>query len=86
MGLASTILEALPELNWIYTDFDTLELKYGNTSASQDNINCPWDWTNDQKALMLDDWEGFVVLEESPGVWSVHYHEDDDHLKPIGLS
>jgi hypothetical protein len=53
-------------------------LKYGHKSASQDNIHGPWDWTDDQKALVLDDWEEFFVLEESPGVWSILYDEDDD--------
>jgi hypothetical protein len=83
MGLVSTISKDPPELNWIYADLDTLELKYGNKTASKDNIHGPWDWTEDQKALVLDDWEGFVVLEESPGVWSIHYDEDDDHLKQV---
>ncbi|KAJ7856332.1 hypothetical protein B0H13DRAFT_2576839, partial [Mycena leptocephala] len=69
MGLVSTIVDDPPELNWIYADFDPLELKYGHKSASQDNIHGPWDWTDDQKALVLDDWKEFVVLEESPGVW-----------------
>jgi hypothetical protein len=70
MGLVSTIdiVGDPPELNWIYADFDTLELKYGSKSASQDNIHGPWDWTDDQKSLVLGDWEGFAVLERSLGV------------------
>ncbi|KAJ7460160.1 hypothetical protein FB451DRAFT_506498 [Mycena latifolia] len=35
IGLVSTISTDPPELNWIYADGDTLELKYGNKSASR---------------------------------------------------
>ncbi|KAJ7606314.1 hypothetical protein B0H17DRAFT_1119707 [Mycena rosella] len=83
LGLVSTISKDPPELNWIYADNDTLELKYGNKTASKDHIHAPWDWTDDQGALMLEDWEGFVALEESPGVWSVNYDQDEDHLQEI---
>ncbi|KAJ7118348.1 hypothetical protein C8R44DRAFT_738284 [Mycena epipterygia] len=81
LGLVSTISKDPPELNWIYADSGTLELKYGNKTASQNHIHGPWDWTDDQKALLLEDWEGFVALEESTGVWGLHYDRDDDHLR-----
>ncbi|KAJ7023848.1 hypothetical protein C8F04DRAFT_1047764 [Mycena alexandri] len=83
LGLVSTISKDPPELNWIYADSDTLELKYGNKTASEHHIPGPWDWTDDQTALTLDEWEGFVAAEESPGVWVVHYDRDDDHLKGV---
>ncbi|KAJ7635553.1 hypothetical protein DFH06DRAFT_1284322 [Mycena polygramma] len=80
LGLVSTIQKEPPELNWIYADADTLEIKYGNKTASQDHIPGPWDWSDDQKSLLLDDWEGFVAVEEEEGVWALYYDEDDDHL------
>ncbi|KAF7335420.1 hypothetical protein MVEN_02194900 [Mycena venus] len=83
LGLVSTISKEPPELNWIYADSQTLELKYGNKTASQNHIPGPWDWTDDQEALMLDGWESLVALEESPGVWVVHYDRDDDHLSRV---
>ncbi|KAJ7264786.1 hypothetical protein C8J57DRAFT_1713509 [Mycena rebaudengoi] len=83
LGLVSTISKDPPELNWIYADSDTLELKYGNKTASQNHIPGPWDWTDDQAALLLDDWEGFVALEETQGVWVLHYDKDDDHLMRV---
>ncbi|KAJ7718660.1 hypothetical protein B0H16DRAFT_1608900 [Mycena metata] len=85
LGLVSTISKDPPELNWIYADANTLELKYGNKTASQDHIPGPWDWTDDQTALTLDGWEGFVAAEEEPGsgVWVVHYDRDDDHLRRV---
>ncbi|KAF8177064.1 hypothetical protein K438DRAFT_1606735 [Mycena galopus ATCC 62051] len=81
LGLVSTISQDPPELNWIYVDKRTLEVKYGNKTASQNHIPGPWDWTDDQEALILDGWEGFVALEESPGVWGLHYDRDEDHLR-----
>ncbi|KAJ7621132.1 hypothetical protein FB45DRAFT_1032397 [Roridomyces roridus] len=83
LGLVSTISIDPPELNWIFASNDTLELKYGNKTASQAHIHGPWDWTEDEEALVLDDWEGFVVLEEEPGVWALHYDRDDDHLRGV---
>ncbi|KAJ7737079.1 hypothetical protein B0H16DRAFT_108128 [Mycena metata] len=85
LGLVSTISVDPPELNWIYADASTLELKYGNKTASQDEIPGPWDWTDDQTAVTLDEWEGFVAAEEEAGngVWVVHYDRDDDHLRTV---
>ncbi|KAJ7453503.1 hypothetical protein FB451DRAFT_1050131 [Mycena latifolia] len=71
MGLVSTISKDPPELNWICADGDTRELKYRNKSVSLDHIHGPWDYTEDQKGLILDDWEGLVALEESPGVLEI---------------
>lgn len=50
------------------------------------HIPGPWDWTADQKGLTLEDWEGFVAVEESPGVWGVYYDQDDDQLISSGLA
>ncbi|KAF9482395.1 hypothetical protein BDN70DRAFT_875144 [Pholiota conissans] len=86
MGLVSTISRDPPELNWIYADDDTLELKYGNKTASVNHIHGPWDWTPDQRGLTLEEWEGFVALEESPGVWGLYYDQDDDHLSTSGIA
>ncbi|KAJ7200755.1 hypothetical protein GGX14DRAFT_536335 [Mycena pura] len=80
LGLVSTISVDPPELNWVYADADTLELKYGNKTASQAHIPGPWDWTDDRGAVVLDGWEGIVAREETPGVWALYYDEDDDHL------
>ncbi|KJA21870.1 hypothetical protein HYPSUDRAFT_1085620 [Hypholoma sublateritium FD-334 SS-4] len=86
LGLVSTISRDPPELNWIYADDDTLELKYGNKTASMNHIHGSWDWTADQKALILEEWEGFVAVEESPGVWGLYYDQDDDQLSSSGLA
>lgn len=86
LGLVSTISRDPPELNWIYADDDTLEIKYGNKTASMNHIPGPWDWTAGQQNLTLEDWEGFVAVEESPGVWGLYYDQDDDQLSSSGVA
>jgi hypothetical protein len=65
-------------LNWIFVDRDTRELKYGNRTQSLPNIAGPWDWTEDEKALTLEELEAFVVVEEDDGVWGVYYDKEGD--------
>ncbi|KNC97971.1 uncharacterized protein SPPG_06960 [Spizellomyces punctatus DAOM BR117] len=83
LGLVSTIRKNPPELNWIYVDANTLELKYGNKTQSLPHITGPWDWTDDQEGLTIEGWEGFVALEESSEIWALYYDEDDDHLAEL---
>jgi hypothetical protein len=85
-GLVSTISKEPPELNWIYVDKDTLELRYGAKSKTNGQIVGPWDWTDDQKGILLESWEGFVAMEEQEGGetgWVLCYDRDDDHMKRI---
>ncbi|KAJ7811549.1 hypothetical protein B0H14DRAFT_2859873 [Mycena olivaceomarginata] len=67
----TTISKDPPELNWIFADSRTLE---------PEPHPGPWDWTDDQEALMLDGWEGFVAMEEARGVWGLYYDRDEDQL------
>lgn len=78
-GLVSTISLDPPMLNWIYADKNTSELKFGNRSASIEHIVGAWDWTEDEVGMTLEDWEGFVAVEEADG-WALYYDIDDDHL------
>lgn len=85
LALVSTIKPDPPELNWIYADRNGLHLTYGNKTKSINNIHGPWDWTPSQDAVTLEGWEGFVAVEESPGVFYVAYDQNDDHLKSQGV-
>ena len=70
-------------LNWIYVDNTTLELKYGNRTASIQHIVGEWDWTEDEAGLTLEGWEGFVAVEEEEkdGLrWALYFDRDDDKL------
>ncbi|KAF1968938.1 hypothetical protein BU23DRAFT_572017 [Bimuria novae-zelandiae CBS 107.79] len=94
-GLVSTISDDPPMLNWLYVDRQTYEIKYGNRSASISQIVGEWDWTQDESALMLNGWEGFVVIDELDGAeeddsteygreglrWALYYDIEDNGLK-----
>ncbi|KAF2469082.1 uncharacterized protein BDR25DRAFT_264253 [Lindgomyces ingoldianus] len=90
-GLVSTISDDPPMLNWIYVDRTTYELRYGNRSASIQHIVGEWDWTDDESAVTLDGWEGFVAVDEGDGEgtkwggeglrWAVYFDKDDNGLK-----
>lgn len=71
-------------LNWIYVDKNTFELKYGNRTASREHHVGPWDWTEDEAGVTIEDWEGFVAVEESPGEWAVYYDRKNNRLKTVG--
>lgn len=83
-GLVSTISVDPPMLNWIYIDKNTLELRYGNRTASIQHIVGPWDWTEDETGVILEEWEGWVAVEEEEredGLkWALYYDRYDDDL------
>lgn len=79
-GLVSTISESSRALNWIYVDKDTYEVKYGLRVDAQPNITGPFDCTRQDRRMTLEGWEGFVVVEEEPGVWALYFDRDDDGL------
>ncbi|TKA77044.1 hypothetical protein B0A49_02225 [Cryomyces minteri] len=79
-GLVSTISVDPPMLNWIYVDADTHEARYGNRTASRAHHVGPYDWSDDESALTLEGWEGWVALEERPGEWAVYFDRKDDGL------
>ncbi|KAI0019194.1 hypothetical protein F4780DRAFT_771387 [Xylariomycetidae sp. FL0641] len=79
-GIVSTISDDPPMLNWIYVDKDTYEVKYGVRAFAQDNITGPFDCTRQDRRMTLEGWEGFVAVEEFPGVWALYFDRDDDGL------
>jgi len=70
-------------LNWIYVDKNTMELKYGNRTQSREHHVGPWDWTEDESGLMIENQELFAAVEEEPGIWAVYYDRNDDGLNGI---
>lgn len=84
-------------LNWIYVDRATYEIRYGNRSTSITHVVGEWDWTDDESALTLEGWEGFVAVDESSAMseeewektewgkeglrWAVYFDRDDNGLK-----
>lgn len=79
-GLVSTISDEPPMLNWIYVDKDTYEVKYGVRADAQPHITGPFDCTRQDRRMTLESWEGFVAVEEFPGIWALYFDKDDDGL------
>ncbi|KIW90045.1 uncharacterized protein Z519_09476 [Cladophialophora bantiana CBS 173.52] len=81
IGLVSQVRDDPPLLNWIYVDKDTMELKYGNKSASIEHHVGPWDWTEDEEGITFDDSEAFTAVEDpSTRQWQIYYDMDNDGL------
>lgn len=82
-GLVSTISDEPPQLNWIYVDQDTHEVKYGNREESEGHILGPWDVTKIDRRVTLEGWEGFVAVEYGPREWALYFDRYDDGLDGI---
>ncbi|KAK7537022.1 uncharacterized protein J3D65DRAFT_362221 [Phyllosticta citribraziliensis] len=87
-GLVTTLNTDPPMLNWVYVDKATHALRFGNRSQSIAHVVGPWDWTDDEKGVTLEGWEGFVAVEVSDeesaaadGLrWQLYYDRWDDKL------
>ncbi|KAI3339732.1 hypothetical protein F4824DRAFT_487686 [Ustulina deusta] len=79
-GLVSTISDDPPMLNWIYVDKDTYEVKYGLRTDAQPHFTGPFDCTRQDRRMTLEGWEGFVAVEDYPGMWALYFDRDDDGL------
>ncbi|TVY23798.1 hypothetical protein LHYA1_G006798 [Lachnellula hyalina] len=80
-GYVSTIADDPPQLNWIYVDKDTYEVKYGLRVETEGHLVGPWNVTPIDRRLTFDGWEGFTVVEEGEGVWALYFDVDDDGLE-----
>jgi hypothetical protein len=95
LGLVSTVPASSkgksnamrPKLNWIYADKETRELKYGPRAEAKHHTVGPWDWTEDEQGLTLDDEESLVAVEEESGGygWAVYWDKEDNRLKQWGV-
>lgn len=85
-GYVSTITDEPPQLNWIYVDKDTYEVKYGYKVDAEAHLVGPWNCTPIDKRLTFDGWEGFTVVEVKDNTWQLYYDIDDDGLEQqVGL-
>lgn len=80
-GLVSTIGPGPPQLNWIYVDKDTNEVKYGNKIEVGEHIVGPWNCTKIDRRMTFEGWEGFLAVKEKPDTWALYFDREDDGLK-----
>jgi hypothetical protein len=83
LGLPTYVSANPPLLNWIYADVNTHEMKYGNRSQSVTHIVGPWDWTEDERVLSLEESTRFVAVEEDEGEWALYFDGDGDDCEAI---
>ncbi len=55
-----------------------MSLKYGARSETAGHILGPWSWTDDEEGLTLEEWEGFVAIEEEDGSWALYFDRNDE--------
>lgn len=76
-----------PQLNWVYVDRTTLEVRHGSKSQSLPNIVGSWDWTlPDREGVVLEKLEGWMAVEEGEkgsGQWGLYFDKDDDGLEGV---
>ncbi len=63
-GYVSTISDDPPQLNWIFVDRNTYEVKYGLRVEAEGHHVGPWNVSPIDRRLTFDGWEGFIVVEE----------------------
>ncbi|KAB8238400.1 S-adenosylmethionine-dependent methyltransferase [Aspergillus alliaceus] len=83
LGLVTSISDNPPMLGWIYVDRNTHELKYGNRTVSVEHVVGPWDWTEDETMITLEEFEDFYAVQEEDGDWAVYFDRDGDELESV---
>lgn len=68
-------------MNWVYVNKATYEVKYGVRAGAQPNLMGPFDCTRQDRRLTFEGWEGWVAVEEKPGIWALYFDRDDDGLR-----
>lgn len=79
--MVSTIFDEPPQLNWIYVDQETYEVKYGLRVDSEDHLVGPWDCTQIDKRVTFEGWEGFMAVEEGERSWALYFDREDNGLR-----
>ncbi|KAL4970313.1 VPS28 protein-domain-containing protein [Aspergillus stella-maris] len=82
-GLVSTIQDDPPMLNWLYADTETHEVKYGNRTQSCEHAPAPWDWTEEERTIILEKNRGFYAVREKDGCWAIYLDRDGDELQRV---
>lgn len=81
LGLVSQTRADPPLLNWIYVDKDTMEVKYGNKTASIEHHVGPWDWSDDERVIIFDDAAQFTAVQDpATRRWQLYQDMKEDGL------
>ncbi|KAI1846318.1 hypothetical protein JX265_010902 [Neoarthrinium moseri] len=78
-GMVSMASDDPPALHWIYVDKDTGELRHGSRGATAGHVIGPWNWSEDEEFVVLENSPYFFAVEEDDGAWSL-YHDQSKKL------
>lgn len=48
-----------------------------------DHVVGPWNWTEDEKGIILEGSDAFVAVEEEEGEWALYFDRDGDELADV---
>ncbi|PTU22848.1 hypothetical protein P175DRAFT_0514847 [Aspergillus ochraceoroseus IBT 24754] len=85
LGLVTTISDNPPQLNWLYADKDTHEVKYGNRTESCEHAVGPWDWRDDETTITLERKGRFLAVKGDDGSWEVYFDRHRDGLQVVAV-
>jgi hypothetical protein len=84
-GLVSTISDNPPQLNWIYLQNETWQVRHGLRVEAEKGRPGPWGGrvcSDGEIRFLLQTWEGFIGVEtEETGLWSLCFDQYDDGFK-----
>jgi hypothetical protein len=84
-GLVSTISDNPPQLNWIYLDTGSAEIRHGLRAEAELGLTGPWGarvLSNGEIRFLMENWEGFIAVEtDELGLWRLCFDRYDDGLK-----
>ena len=78
--MVSTIMDDPPQLNWVYVDKVTSEVKYGTKVEANGHLVGPWNCTKVDRRIIFEGWEGFLAVREGPDTWALYFDRDDNAL------
>lgn len=85
-GLVSTISKDPPQLNWIFLDTSSLQIRHGLRTEAETGITGPFGAVmvapSEERRILLEGWEGFIAVESNQrGLWGLYFDRYDDALK-----
>lgn len=72
-GIASTISDDPPQLNWIYIDTSTHQVRHGLRAEAEQGLTGPWGARVEprEKRVLWGGFEGFLAVEtDESGLWA----------------
>ncbi|KAI0129854.1 hypothetical protein BJ170DRAFT_290260 [Xylariales sp. AK1849] len=80
-GLVSLASDDPPALHWIFGDNETGRLRHGKRSdtiisETEHHLVGPWNWSEDEEWLVLENSPYFLAVEGGDGAWSVYYDKN----------